>query len=55
MFPVVEPLGGSWTKLNISLLGTQAETPLPATDELVGKLLSNKYDSPQFGYPTRMF
>lgn len=54
MFPVVEPLGGSWTKLNISLLGTQAETPLEATDDLVGKLLSNKYDSPQFGYPTRM-
>lgn len=54
MFPVAKPLGGSWTKLSISLLGTQAETPIEATDELVGKLLSGKYDSPQFGYPTRM-
>lgn len=54
MFPVVAPLGGSWTKLNISLLGTQKETPIKATDELVGRLLSGKYDSPQFGYPTRM-
>ena len=54
MFPVLKPLGGAWTKLAISLLGTVAETPVEATDETVGKLLSGKYDSPQFGYVTRM-
>jgi acetoacetate decarboxylase len=55
MFPVVQPLGGSWTTLDIGLLGTTKVDSVEADDELVGKLLSGKYDSPQFGLPTRMF
>lgn len=54
MFPVVEMMGGSWTTLDIGLLGTNKETPVDADDTLIGKLLSGKYDSPQFGLPTRM-
>lgn len=54
MFPVAKPLGAGWTTLDINLLGTQKETPVEADDALIGKLLSGKYDSPQFGYPTRM-
>ena len=54
MFPVVKPLGAGWTTLDIDLLGTQKVTPVDADDALIGKLLSGKYDSPQFGYPTRL-
>ena len=55
MFPVMKPLGGSWTNLSISLLGVKKTTPVEATDETVGKLVLGKYDSPQIGRPTRMF
>ena len=54
MFPVVEMMGGAWTTLDIGLLGTLKEDPVEADDALIGKLLSGKYDSPQFGLPTRM-
>ena len=55
MFPVVKPLGGGWTNLSINLLGVKKTTPIEATDEIVGKLILGKYDSPQIGRPTRMF
>ena len=54
MFPVAKPVGAGYTKMTIDLLGTQKETPLEATDELVGKIILSKYDSPQFGRPSRM-
>ena len=54
MFPVREMLGGGWTTLDIGLLGTLKEEPVEADDAYIGKLLSGKYDSPQFGYMTRM-
>ena len=55
MFPVVKPLGGGWTNLSINLLGVKKTTPIEVTDEIVGKLILGKYDSPQIGRPTRMF
>ena len=54
MFPVREMLGGGWTTLDIGLLGTLKEEPVEYDDTFIGKLLSGKYDSPQFGYMTRM-
>ncbi len=54
--PVVQSLGGGWTKLDIGLLKFLGLTPMgDQANDIVPKLLVGKYDSSIFGQPNRIF